>query len=90
MNKSNRPRGPTSQPSDISNRVRVISVQRSFTGVATVVIDMVSSDRYGGRPGIRARIEYNFFTEETKPKAIGAQARNRLMEQLAILNLHSS
>lgn len=70
--------------------IRVLSVSRSCVGVAHVTIEFVSTDRFGGRPGTRGRIEFNFETEETNPARIGGQARKRLIEQLAMLEYRDS
>jgi hypothetical protein len=59
-------------------------------GYATVVIEFVSKDRFGGKPGTRGRVEFTFETEETKPALIGAQARRRVTEQLAALRMRTA
>ena len=66
-------------PSGPSACVRVLSVSRSCTGIATVVLELISKDRVGGRPSTKARVEYNYFTEETKPVVIGAKAREMVL-----------
>jgi hypothetical protein len=70
--------------------IRVMSVSRNCIGVATVVIEFVSKDRFAGRPGTRGRIEFNFETDEENPQKIGAQARRRLTEQFAQLEYRDS
>jgi len=53
--------------------VRVISVSRTCGGIATVVLDVTSRERLGGRPATKARVEYNFQTDSIRPSEIAAE-----------------